>query len=474
MISRRHLLAAAVAATTASSSNAHQQEATRTFVAQSVHLRVEIPAHWTHTPPHPIASFTIGADDGYFATSPGATSEDDIEWATALWPKPAINPRGSPIVLGAIKGKRFDLPATDVGPASTAIICENPNPILTFGGMSNMLLLMGDNNHFDEIIATIRFGIESVSHTDLASSIIDWVHAHSYFRDDVDWHALYDRAGAIQTRQAINEFLQVQLLGMLHDAGDNHSMLMNVSAIMTSRNAMAGTTIQIPTGEIVSGFGYLAFPENLGLSPETMQEYIQQGCLLRNEFHDAGVCGWIIDLRNMRGGSVSPLLTALYPFLPDGKLAGFVDAYGKESWIEKHGTTITPATYLHDAGDIPWPEELSDPSIPIAVLTGPNNGSAGEFVQLALMSRQNLQTFGMRTAGYTTGNIGLPLFNGMHLALASSAELDAQGNVYTSYIEPDVEDIPLGSSNKISEDQLATVLEWLHQQCAAEVSARHI
>lgn len=466
MISRRQLIAAAGAGTllVAAESSAQESQSTTTHIAQAAHLTVEIPSHWSHTPPLPGGPQSIGADDGFFVASP-EIEEPDAAGFAAFFGLDESSVTSEQIVWRGIDATRLH------HGANSALVIPNPHPILTFGGLADWLVLLGDADHFDNILDTVQFGLDAVAPSDLATSILELIRTHSFFRDDVEWEELYERASQIEAESEIVGFLQFAVMNRLRLAGDNHSFIRNMDGIVNiATPTVGGRPPYYPTGEILEGYGYLNFPTTNMFTPEYTADYAHIASELRNEFAATGVCGWIIDLRIMGGGSVSPPLTALYPFLPDGKLAGFLDAYGNELWIEKNGQQITPAAYLRDIGDVPWPEELSNPDIPVAVLTGPNNGSAGEFVQLALMSRKNLRTFGLPTAGYTTGNIGLRLYNSYHFALASTAELDVYGNVYTGKIEPDVEDFDIGRGRSVLPRNLRTALDWLDAQCAASLA----
>lgn len=461
MISRRNLITTAGVSALSMFAPAQAQEpgSTKLHIAQAAHLTVEIPAHWSHTPPLPGGIQAMGAEDGFFVAVPSVEAFDAASFS-AQFGLDANSVSSEHVTWRGMEGVRISHQSI------IALIIPNPHPILSFGGSADWLGLVGDAVHFDGILESITFGLDEVSKADLAAAILDLIHTHSFFRDDVDWNELYDRAAEIESDSEIVDYLQFSVLSRLRSAGDNHSFLRNMDGLVNiATPTVGGQPPFYPTGEILEGFGYLHLPGTNMFTTEYQNDYARIGAELRNGFHEAGVCGWIIDLREMSGGSVSPLLSVLYPFLPDGKIAGFLDAYENEIWIEKNGQEITPVAYLREINDVPWPEELADPAIPVAVLTGPRNGSAGEFVQLALMSRENLLTFGLATAGYTTGNIGILLYNSHHFALASTAELDVDGNIYTGKIEPDVEDFNIGRGSSVMPANLTTALDWLGEQC---------
>lgn len=473
MLSRRELAALVTSgAVWPSIIWAQTPDSTKTHIAQAAHLTVEVPASWTHTPPLPGGPQAIGAQDGFFVATPVVFDflHDASAAMSKMWALPEEEVAPTSVTWRGMDGLRFDAGATEDAAAISVLVVPNPHPILTIGGSTHYLMLMGDTSHFDAIIESITFGLEHVAPAHLARSILDLVHAHSWFRNDVDWGNLYNRAAEIEAEGEIATYLQFRVLSSLRSAGDNHSFIRNMDGLVNiATPTMNGQKPNYPTGGIVEGYGYISFPSTNMFTQDYVEDYARIASQLRNDAVDRGVCGWLIDLRSMHGGSVSPLLTTLYPFLPDGKIAGFLDAYGNELWIEKQGQRITPPAYWQDIGDIPWPEGLDNPDVPVAVLTGIGNASAGEFVQLALTSRENLLTFGLSTGGYTTGNIGLMLYNSTHFALATSAELDVHGNVYTGVIPPDVEDFDIGAGTGILQEDLATALDWLDGQCASAI-----
>lgn len=428
------------------------------FVAQAAHLTVDIPTHWSHTPPLPFGMTTIGGDDGFFVASVMTELDlTDERTRGILGLDTRVEPTG--MKWRDMDAVRFDLPKRRSSFATSFLVIPNPNPILTYSGLADRIVLIADTVHFEAILESVKFGLATLSSTDLAKSILDIIETHAWVRAEIDWSPLYSRAEEMTSHNEVDSLLRNYVLPALKSAGDNHSFMRDLDGLVNiATPTMNGQEPNLPTGEIVEGFGYLHFPGHNSFDPDYAHAYSSIAALLRDEMADNGVNGWIIDLREMSGGSVSPVLTPLYPFLPDGRIAGFVDAYGNTMWIEKHGTTITPSAY--QVNDVPWREGLDSPDIPVAVLTGGFNGSAGEFVQIALMARTNLQTFGGQTAGLTIGNATFNLFNDSTFALATSAEIDAEGTIYESSIHPDALD-SLGLQTGTSSDSLQPVFDWL-------------
>lgn len=463
MLKRRQFVASAGAATLIFRGDRTAfAQLTKRFVAQAAHLTADVPPNWSHKPPVQGGMMSIGGADGFFAAKvvPEAALKDEAsrrslgfpslgESLTTLWREMDV--------------ERFELPKSDDAFAASVMVIPNPNPILVYGGEGNRIVLMADSEHFAAIVDSIEFGLDQVSSTDLANSILEIIQTHAWVRKEVNWDPLFARTEEMTSHSEIASLLRNYVLPSLKGAGDNHSHMRNLDGLINIATPTTnGLEPNLPSGEIIEGFGYLNFPGHNSFDPNYPIDYARTAAQLRDEIADHGVNGWIIDLRQMGGGSVSPVLTPLYPFLPDGRIAGFVDVYGNETWIEKRGMEITPSAYDISGDTIPWRAELDDPTILVAVLTGGMNGSAGEFVQIALMARGNLKTFGGLTAGLTIGNTSFPLFNGSVFALATSAEIDAEGVVYDSYIEPDVRIDSLGLTDDISRDTLWPVFDWLN------------
>lgn len=427
---------------------------TQRFISQACHLIADVPAHWALGPDPDIglSMSAIHGDDGFFDARPAAGDSLDAvasQFVNGFESEPLITENDTWQNVDVIRASNAEI---------SVMFLPNPNPVPTFDGPADYLVMLGDPMHFQSILDTVTLSLESLTPPEIALSIVHVVKAHSYFRDDVDWNRIEEDAHDIESvGEIVSRYLPYSVIGRLRSAGDNHSFIYPVTERL---QALQGFEPLYPTGQRIGDFAYLDFPATNYLTSSYADDYAQRGSDIRNQLAEEGVSGWIIDLRNMRGGSVIPPLTVLYPFLPDGKLAGFLNAYGDEMWIEKLGQEITPVSYQRQIDSI-WPVGLDDPKLPIAVLMGSYTGSAGEFTLLATLARTGLATFGIDSAGYTTGNASFLLFDGSAFALASSAELDADGNVYTGKIEPMMRQTTVGITHGPDEETLAPVLDWL-------------
>ena len=151
---------------------------------------------------------------------------------------------------------------------------------------------------------------------------------------------------------------------------------------------------------------------------------------------DPLVKGWIIDVRENRGGSVYPMIAAVGEILGEGDLGTLVSA---------QNTTI-PWSYRSDGaycGDILVQRveksrfSVDHSWLPVAVLISDKTRSAGEMLAISFIGRPNVRTFGEATIGHTNANQAWELSDGAWLIVATALEADRTGKIYHGAIIPD-------------------------------------
>jgi hypothetical protein len=325
--------------------------------------------------------------------------------------------------------------------------------------------------YFDAIIPTISFDLSALTGPEIAHSILDVVQVNSYYAHDIDWEKLHSQADELESPDDVAGFINAGILRALRAAGDNHSFLMPD----INPRAGGGTpfTGGFPSGEMRGDLGYIEIPS--GALPGDMVPYIETGIDVVAELAPQS-CGWIVDLRGNTGGSVPIMVHPLLPFFPDGRLFGFEDASGEESWVLREGDRMVMdegngAFQFGPPAETPLPE-LANPDAPIAVLIGADTISAGEYTLLTLSGRDNTRSFGQSTGGYTTGNAVFPMLDGTALALAGAAALDVDGNVYTGAIKPDEPIFSQARGGAQGQDDTILAAEkWLLEQPACQDAA---
>jgi len=139
--------------------------------------------------------------------------------------------------------------------------------------------------------------------------------------------------------------------------------------------------------------------------------------------------GLVLDFRKHTGGDMWPLVKALSRYVNDSTLFAWTDQrrVGKKGWINwTNGKWKTNQPFLVG----------SAPGIPIAVLIGPQTGSAGEFVASCFLNRPNCRLFGKQSRGYLSANETRQV-NGYAFTFPTVLQTSRDGT-YQEYIDPDV------------------------------------
>jgi carboxyl-terminal processing protease len=327
------------------------------------------------------------------------------------------------------------------------IVVPNSATVLVFG-----TLLEGDGRSVADHLSLVRGDAVSLASIvparDELDAAIKIVKENALHSSSIDWNLEIPKLcaqignddGSLDTYPLIRE--------LLASLQDHHSHLL--SAKDADSNHSATTAISLPTVEQRSdGAGYIALPGFNNVEKHNVEAY--EGSASTEIVRTAGSVstGWIIDLRNDRGGNMWPMLAALRPFLGDEPLGYFKDSFSLSSPWEVQLRKRYPRASIDLSG------------APVAVLTGPHTASAGEAVVIAFKGRPNTRFFGMPTAGVPTGNRVFRLPDGAAIALTTSVELDRFQKQYDGPIQPDVIIAPDASSGPDSDNALVAALKWL-------------
>lgn len=305
---------------------------------------------------------------------------------------------------------------------------------------------------------------------DAASYVLDAyeiVEANAFFSDSIDWPVEQEEAQRFIADHATRQedlYGLIQLL--LHDLGDGHSHFIDpeeMTYLYEGNHNNTAPTIEQREGRI----GYLGVPSFRGLSG--IDEYLTALHAGIAELDEAGTCGWIVDLRDERGGNMWAPLAGLGPLLgvtaeqdvaSDANVVGyFVDSdTTRTPWRYSNGVAYIDSEPKAAASD---PHELRDPDAPVAVLVGPRTASAGEAIATAFATRPNTRSFGEPTFGVPTGNEVFRLADGAGIALTTVQFADRSGQLYGP-VGGLVPDQPGGQEEAVA---------WLRSQPACGSSA---
>ena len=266
---------------------------------------------------------------------------------------------------------------------------------------------------------------------------LDLMQQHSINRAQIDWtrlrRAAHDRAATALT--AADTYLAIE--GALGSLGDSHSFFMPPDAVAALQSGDLNLANPDPSGKLLDdGLAYLLLPGFVG-SAELAQEYAAAVQRLIGELDAARPCGWVVDLRQNRGGAMWPMLAGIGPLLGEGQVGAFVTPDGEQTtWFYTGGR----AGY-GDSVQIALETALVcppfDPLPPVAVMTGRMTVSSGEAIAIAFRGRPDTRSFGLETGGLTTANDEFPLSDGAWILLTVSRFADRTGKAYSGPIVPD-------------------------------------
>ena len=284
----------------------------------------------------------------------------------------------------------------------------------------------------------------------------------SLWRDTVTWSRVEVdvRALAAGSHSAADTYPALRLL--LARLGDHHSFFMRPQ----SAAAFGGEGAENPRAAVhvqATGVGYIAIPAYNGGDDLAAESYVRDAydSLAVAIANGAGTCRWIVDLRTNTGGNMWPMLGALRTFVGEDGLGAFVTA-----------GVSGPLWYAGDRVDVSPPAMLASlDSANVAVLVGPRTASYGEAVAISFIGRARTRTFGLPTAGLSTGNIPVSLPDGAMLVVTTAVDADRSGKQYGEGIVPD-EVIARASGDapgdQVIDPQMQRAQAWLESRSCAQ------
>ncbi len=270
------------------------------------------------------------------------------------------------------------------------------------------------NAHLAEIIAVLQK---------------DWLH-----RGKMDWDVfrrrVFDKAGAAQTIPETYDAIRLALTLL----GDRHTYYRTAAGENMwnpeSPTQVTGKCEPAPlvTPPLPADVGYI----RIQITPLTPKAAIQDALRKGDR---PGTIGWIVDLRNSRGGNTWPALAGVGSLLGEGTAGFFIDAANNATPFGYKDGRAWVGNETADEVDAPYRFAVPHPKV--AVLTDIGVASSGEAVAIAFRGRPNTRSFGTTTCGLSTGIASVLLANGARLNVAMTAMADRTRRSYGGSVEPD-------------------------------------
>ncbi len=295
------------------------------------------------------------------------------------------------------------------------------------------------------------------------TTVLDLMEENALLSRRVDWPAVRaearERAAGARTPGDTHSAIEAAL-GSL---GDGHSFLVRPDAAAEVFHAPLVGGAGPQGRSLPGGFAHLTLP-GAPNSEEGQAAYVREGRDAVREAAEGGACGWVVDLRENRGGNMWAPLAVVAGLLGDGEVGAFVDADGRRSpWVIEEGGVLVD-------GDVLGPAQPVLPAMPpVAVLTSSETASAGEAVAIAFRGRPDTRTFGRPTFGVPTSNYPHELPDGAVLVLTRAREADRTGRVY-----PHDQPLPPDEETRGGRAALQAATDWLasHPRCRETTSGR--
>ena len=289
--------------------------------------------------------------------------------------------------------------------------------------------------------------------------------SHHINRGQVDWPAVEAHAAAmiVDAQSAADAYPAIWYV--IHQMGEKHSHLVPPE-VWTASFAGAAThppsEMEIPTvARLEDHVAVIRIPTFQG-TEDADREFVGKLRVAIARARRAGVCRYIVDLRENTGGDNWVMTGGIRALLGNAKL-GYWDI----------GSGVRVPLDVPDrpwAEHEPWPANYSPGVSPqtdawVAVLIDRNTWSAAEFTAIAFEGRPRTRFFGEPSGGYLAGLEHYRLPDGAMLMVAQSWPVDRLGRPYRIAVVPDV-GTPRGALT------VAVAGRWLHAQSCTNEKGR--
>lgn len=273
---------------------------------------------------------------------------------------------------------------------------------------------------------------------------------HFNAKDNKDWPKLEAQARADAAGSQTIADVEPAITALLGDLNEHHASYRSPDDNKRSTDSLDAPNAT-PSVALVDGrFGHVTIT-SIGVGDEASSRkgraYVDKVRSGLAALDSKPLCGWIVDLRGNGGGTTHVMTAAI---------SGLA-LFDKKDW---------PDEYEGDVGQLPewarWLITIEDQKLlqgakPVAVLFDDQTGSAGEDTALRFVGRPMTRSFGVKSAGFTSGNTSKRLAGGWVIVVPAGYMHDRKGNLAKDGVTPDV----------VTSDAMGAAKAWLAGQCPA-------
>ena len=298
--------------------------------------------------------------------------------------------------------------------------------------------------------------------------VIEIVEEHSINSNSIDFQKIRRSAYAESKGASTYEDCYAAIQSMLFNLRDAHSYFKTKKEIgewlSASKTHSIKESITFSGKLLNNNIGYIKIKEfNIrdSISSQIYTDSLQQKI---RSIDNKKLKGWILDLRENRGGNCWPMLTGLGPLLGNGICGYFIDNNNqKEAWFYHDGKSGVNSYTIIKTSKKPY--KLLNNTNPIAVLTGSNTASSGEVVVAAFHNKNNTKSFGENTAGLSTAPSGFKLSDGAMVFIPTVIYADRKGIAFGKKIKPDkVINFNYNMIDSANDPVINGAIDWINKE----------
>jgi len=280
--------------------------------------------------------------------------------------------------------------------------------------------------------------------------------ANSFYTDSVAWGGLREFAFEMTAEVDDPTVVRFVLERVLFALGDKHGYLMTPSQVESYETPTTADSRPAQASLLADRLGYLLVTEFASGRPEEQVRYAQGLQQLIREVDAGRPCGWVVDLRGNRGGSMWAMLAGVGPVLGEGESGVFVYPDGhSQPWAYREGQALLAGQVMVA---VPSPWVLSTSAPPVALLTDGVTISSGEALALAFRGRPGTRSFGQSTVGYSSAIESYMLDDGSMLGLTVAVFGDRNGVSFSGGPVPPDEIVALAAGGDIPVEAVSWLL----------------